>query len=336
MYNGYLDKTMPSEIMRNYLKTQDLMVWQAIDIIEGSPVSITIKLAELKKIRESIRHTTDHEDIESVEVAILRIETALSLLDYEGVFTVEQGYFNYNSKEPVYGLEKVCDTLDKVKKYINEEDKKYPPDAEEYRWYNVEKWIKDKYGDYIQACEYHMVDNEILYIDISDTKSIFELIDIENIESLNLFFLGDLRLPVPFKAGDILEADGYPYGPKFRMIILEVGDNEDCCCVQGLAKNSEGRWESGAVKHGHVSFSYYPKTSSLYSVKVFTGQLADDESILYRVRDYISGKEENGRKLNDNLFSLELLERSKTEVTDDDPSRGVTDEELSAIIDKLK
>ena len=43
MYNGYLDKCMPSEGMRNYLKQQDLWVWEAVDIVISAPVSINGK-----------------------------------------------------------------------------------------------------------------------------------------------------------------------------------------------------------------------------------------------------------------------------------------------------
>ena len=334
LYSGYLDTTMPSEIMRSYLKTQDLMIWQALDIIEGSPVSINIKLKELKKLYESVKYLKEYEDIQRVENAIKRLEMSISLLDYDGIFTVEEAYFNYSSKEPDYGLEKVCANFEKVKEFIDHETIKYPPDIEECRWYNVIKWIKDKYGEYNEICQYYMVEKEILFSDIVNADLI-ENVNTEELETSCMQFLGDLRLPVPFNAGDLLEADGYPYGPKFRMMILEVGDNEDCCCVQGLAKNSEGRWESGAVKHGQVSFSYYPKISSLYSVKRFSGQLTDGESILYKVRDYISGKEENGKKLNDNLYNLEFVERGKSEVTNDDSQSGVTDEELRVLIEKL-
>lgn len=41
MYNGYLDKCMPSEIMRNHLKKQELSEWEAMRIIVGAPVSFS-------------------------------------------------------------------------------------------------------------------------------------------------------------------------------------------------------------------------------------------------------------------------------------------------------
>jgi hypothetical protein len=105
-----------------------------------------------------------------------------------------------------------------------------------------------------------------------------------------------INLPVPFKPGDIVEVDGFPYGPKYRMVIVEIGDNEDCCCLQGLAKNREGYWHVGAVKHGHVSYDTYPQFSPLYTIKTYTDDLVEDERVLYRVKDYIAGDDGKGRR----------------------------------------
>ena len=336
MYNGYLDRCMSSKIMQEYLKDQNLMVWQALDIIEGSPVSVDIKLEELKKIQESIKGTKNTKDLLLVENSIKRVKLAISLLHYEGIFTLEQAFFNYNSKEPDYDLEKVCESFDKVKKFIQSETVTYPPDICECRWYNIKKWIKNKRGDYIETCVYHMVDDEILYIDIFDTKPVLDIIDMESVENPLLHFSGDLQIPVPFKAGDLLEVDGYPYGPKFRMIILEVGDNEDCCCVQGLARNSENRWESGAVKHGFVSFGYYPKVSSLYSARMFNGELGEDEQILYKVRDYIAGNEVNGKKINEKIYNMDFTATRRLELGTSNLLKGVSDEEIIVIIESLE
>ena len=43
-----------------------------------------------------------------------------------------------------------------------------------------------------------------------------------------------LNLPVPFRPGDILTVDCRPFAGPGRCLVLEVGDNRDCCCVQVL------------------------------------------------------------------------------------------------------
>lgn len=117
------------------------------------------------------------------------------------------------------------------------------------------------------------------------------------VELVSVFDAVNLNIPVPFKAGDIIEFDGFPFGPRFRALILKVGDNRDCCCVQGLALNEEGRWTVGAVKHGHVGPQYYPMESLLYSARPYIGELDDKEKVINEISQIIAGKEEIGGKI---------------------------------------
>ncbi len=74
----------------------------------------------------------------------------------------------------------------------------------------------------------------------------------------------DLKLPVPFHADDILTIDCHPSAPVSRAVILEVGDNCDCCCFQALYRNGDGTWGIGAVKHGNVLTNHHsPEISPL-------------------------------------------------------------------------
>ena len=55
----------------------------------------------------------------------------------------------------------------------------------------------------------------------------------------------DVNLPVPFHAGDIVTIDCRPFAPVSHAVILEVGDNCDCCCLQALYYAGNGTWDMG-------------------------------------------------------------------------------------------
>lgn len=332
MYNGYLDKCMPSEAMRNYLKEQDLWVWEATAIITSAPVSINIKLEELKNLKADEASIRDRDSMEDCDNAINIIETALGFLDAEGIFTLEEVKFSYELKKPKWGLRIVCETMDEVKEYIKSEQKFYTPDAKYYRWYDVVKWMKDSTGKYRQASNYYYVENEIMYAFLEDSF-IGKDHDLECL-CYNGLILGELRLPVPFKAGDILEVDGYPFGPKFRMLILEVGDNTDCCCLQGLAKDEKGKWNEGAVKHGTMSWQYNPKLPYLYTAKYFEGKLSKNESILYEISECISGDEERGYRMSNAIYNIKRRYRKNHEW--DWTIRGLTNKEMREAVEAMK
>ena len=87
-----------------------------------------------------------------------------------------------------------------------------------------------------------------------------------------------LNLPVPYRPGDILEIGCAPYVSEPHYCILtEVGD--DCCGVQCLYPGENGRFEFGALKHGHYFSGCFDRRqyiSPLYGAKIYTGELSDE------------------------------------------------------------
>ena len=56
--------------------------------------------------------------------------------------------------------------------------------------------------------------------------------------------------------------------------------------------------DAGALKHSHIyKIRPYDNISPLYSVKRFTGELPEEESILKTVSDYVKGDRERGNKI---------------------------------------
>ena len=315
MYTGYIDRCMPSEMMRDYLKGCRLWAGQTMDLIMYAPVPISIKLEELKKLLEDAE--SDKGDERKSEIAeacrdeIQYIEAVLGCLNMEGVFTLELCEYLESEKDNESWLDGVFARIDDVKEYIREDIRKCKVEPDELKWYFIEKWIKTAEGKYFGACSYVIFRDEIIFADAEKEVLPKDLSDRRI--SHNYCYGENLNVPVPFKAGDLLEFDGFPFGPKCHVLIVDIGDNWDCCCVQGLALNSEGLWDVGAVKHGMVSVSYSPKISYLYSAKPYHGELEPEEQILLKIKDYIGGDSEKGKAVNEAIWTGPMTEEELTE-----------------------
>ena len=299
MYKDYLDKCMPSTVMRDYLKTVDLASWQTVKLIMYAPVSIYTKLDELGKVMTDAEERADAELIEESRNAIKNIELAVEYLSADGVFTIELNEYNEEQHDSVGYFDCVLGSMTEVQEYIRKDIKVCEVWPDELKWYGLEKWIKDDSGRYVSACSYIIFRDEIIYGMVDP-----EFSGMDYVNTYNTYSSCDLNLPVPFKAGDILEFNGFPFGPKSHVLILRVGDNRDCCCLQGLALNNSGLWECGAVKHGMVSINYSPKYSYLYSAAIYNGELPAEEKILQEISDYyIAGDENRGDELYERIWS---------------------------------
>lgn len=93
-------------------------------------------------------------------------------------------------------------------------------------------------------------------------------------------------------------ADAYPFGPKEKFVMLEIGDNQDCCCLQALSRKQDGTWDVGAVKHGMIGDMIYPRISALYTADTYIPNLVDPEdAILDKVSELVAGDEKKGSEL---------------------------------------
>lgn len=138
--------------------------------------------------------------------------------------------------------------------------------------YTITKYVPGGSGQLDEHCTWYLDHKgEIWYFDYAFSRQ-RELKDWEPL----LTYLGDLNLPVPFQPGDIVMADCRPYAPPRRVLILEVGDNCDCCCLQALSIGKDGRLHTGAFKHngflGHREVSHI---SGLYRAARWTGEIRE-------------------------------------------------------------
>lgn len=166
----------------------------------------------------------------------------------------------------------------------------------ELTWFNVEKWSPDGAGRLINEFDYTIVGGDICYCSCN-ALSAREQFEFDTYQ--------DVNLPVPFHAGDIVTVDCHPYAPISHVIVLEVGDNWDCCCFQALHRKDDGTWDIGAVKHGHIFPGHHSSGfSPLYRMTVFHGQLPEEERFLELVSRYLNGDEERGAALWNYIFEL--------------------------------
>ncbi|MBR1853472.1 MAG: hypothetical protein IJ794_10095 [Lachnospiraceae bacterium] len=322
-YNEFIDQFMPSGQMRAYLKTVELWPFQITELIYYSPCPLTEKLEGLRKLyeqAEKMEVCDERNDLlERTANCISNIEDALKCLGVEGVFSIEAGHFDEDSLDTSADFETLCTTVEDVMDYVNELEQNYVESydddsdevAESLRWYDVTKWVKDESGKQKSICNYVIINNEICYSELA--RDYYD----DYMKQISYYSGVDLNLPVPFQVGDIIEVNGYPYGPRIRFLLTTVGDNWDCCCLKGMFRKMDGTWESGIVKHGKISYRDYPGISPLYSAHVYEGTLPEGEQLLYQIRDYLAGDESEAV-----AFEMYRLPCGRP-VTDEDIRRGM-------------
>ena len=181
-------------------------------------------------------------------------------------------------------------------------------DEKELTWFEVEKWLPDGTGKLKNDLDYTIFGTEVCYVVYNNSH---------RWDGPGFSPDRDLNLPVPFHSGDIVTIDCRPSAPVSHAVILDVGDNRDCCCLQALYRNDDGTWDIGAVKHGYVLPNHHlPKISPLYRLASFHGQLPEEERLLERVSWYVNGDEEHGSALWQYIFGL-CDSRKKWTVTEE-------------------
>lgn len=201
----------------------------------------------------------------------------------KSVFSEEKGL------EPYLTWEHIFERIQEYLGYLEDDEK-------ELTWFNVEKWSPDGTGRLKNDYDYTVFGTEVCYV----THNSSPRWDWPGFSTDR-----DLNLPVPFHSGDIVTIDCRPFAPVSHAVILEIGDNRDCCCLQALYHADDGIWDTGAVKHGFI----LPKHTSaglspLYRLSSFRGKLQDEERLLERVSRYLNGDESRGAVLWNYIFSL--------------------------------
>lgn len=281
-YEELIDTFMPSEDMKNHLKTVRLCPFNIMEMMFGSPVSLYIKrewfykLSQIEQIIES--------EVDSINFKIFTFTDAYNEFmcsidaletSYRGIYTVEDCWYDYDICERKAALIGAANDYQSVLTIIDDaiseeldmldEDEKAEKCS---NWFEVKKW-GTKNGNY----SYYFIGNTPIWfekecIEINDKTKLFS----------SLFHFFDsrfLKLPIPYKLGDVIAIDTYPFGPTTPAIIYDIADSGRIIDV--IAKDYKGKWHSGGLLNGDLGRSTYQNDwiSPLYNIRKWTEPLYD-------------------------------------------------------------
>lgn len=287
---------MPAEDLREYLKKEPISDSDMADIIFYSPTSVEKKREALLEL-EKMDFPEEKKQLREYWLKYRpSIEEALKLRESkDAIFIVyEQSIYGdaVDSDEWMHGIFSSYAAAEAFVKKDAEEKK----NEEQMSWYEINLWTQGVNDSYVDTCTYYFIDGELVYTEFDLSNDFYESCTD-----------GELRIPVSYKPGDILIADRYPFGRKEKFVMLQIGDNQDCCCLQALCKKADGTWDVGAVKHGMIGSIGYPKVSVLYTATKYEPDLSiTEELILSKVSKLIDGDEKRGSVIWDKLWVEEI------------------------------
>lgn len=308
-YKKYIDEFMPSDEMRNYLKMQELTPYQIASLIFNSPYSIDQK----KNAFYSLLNETDDSELKALcSNCIENIERAYELLNTDGTFKVISSFVNGVVEINDEGL---FSNYKDVKEFIASDIKECEYKDYDYYSYFVEKWIKNSDGILENVITYYVIKNEICYFKYSPLGDYLKKF-LQGFEPKIRNF--ELNVPTPFKVGDVVEFDGYPFAKITFSLILSTGDNQDCCSLWNLYWADPRTWKTGAVKHGDVGYILRGNeffVSPLYNAKRYDGVLPSTFKIFHEIKQAFGDDEQKYYEL-DSFVS----------------ARGITEDEIQNFI----
>jgi hypothetical protein len=147
----------------------------------------------------------------------------------------------------------------------------------------IEKWFPSPDGGLQNTLSWHISgDGIIWFFDINEEfdKKLADLAD-----SFSGYGLRELTgLPVPFKPGDIVTIDCRPTLPLNYGVISDIGDNRDCCAVQAVHIDENGKLKASALKH---DLHNLPMFTCMLRLQSFNGELPEEFKPLKAVSEYI-------------------------------------------------
>ena len=293
-YRSFLDTFLPSLEMRDYLKGEPMPPGHSmLDLIKGAPVSLE------EKAKWAWREYKAEVEDALFELTIRPGE----------IFTLTDAWYDDDIREQKTSFDAPYLSFCSVISHIREELESSGDEYSGLQWYVLEKWVPGDDRDLKRTYRYWLVKDQVMYF--CDERR------------QDLLF-ADPNLPVPFHVGDLLTIDCRPFAPIKHALLLERGDNCDCCCLQALCLDEKtGLWIIGAVKHRSL-FGQYPLYTPIYRLSRFDGELAPGEQILLSVKKAIGGDDSNGRKLWDSF------QKYRTN------PRGLTDKQLRELVKSLE
>lgn len=317
LYIKAIEKFMPSKRMREYLikNIDNLEKWQVIEMISGAPADIRDKYEMLKELAECETDLDDEKERCTFRFAkdvAKKVIDEFSLKLGEVFLINEWGCDEDELRHKLYGAEPAF-CFDAVIRSIKKEDEYEeltPENIEKATyWYEIEKYIPDENGDLQKANSFMIAPNlEVWFGEYGHIKEKggdkYFADDME--WPADFYSSQHLNLPVPFEVGDIITIDCRPYAPVKHGVLIEKGDNRDCCCVQCAWVTESGNIDIGALKHASVfDDKYFVELSPLYRAETFAGELPENEKLLKSISDFVHRSEEKGKALWNYIYEQE-------------------------------
>jgi len=284
-------KLIESKEIRDYLRTRaDLFysgwkgMYKCAEIVTHAPASIEKKIIILELIAEQVECNPNHfyyEPFNLLKEARIVLFERYNNIPPGTVFQLR--IFKYNELINVYYNE-LFTTFDAALLEIkNHNDDYNNPDRTYFISYSLTKYIPGDDGKMNEYCLWIMnALGEIWYFEYLDT--IYEPDD-----WADMFYCScDLILPVPFKPGDIITVDLRPFAKIGRVLIINTGNNEDCCALQCMAVKPNGKICVTAFNHIYY-FKPYKNIflSGLYRAVCQEGKLSKHEMPLATLSDIL-------------------------------------------------
>lgn len=275
-----------SEEMTDYLSGADLPEEAFADVVVGAPLPLETK-ARYARGEDKVRIEQALRELTLLPGELFSLTDAWYDLDSKDVKTAENGLFLSfeNALSAIRGEQAACG------------DGEEPGDCQ---WYTLKKWVPDGLGSLVNTFAYTLLEDKPIFFRKRRGER-------ENVTLFDDRFGGcipALDLPVPFAVGNVLRVDCRPFFPPLPALLLEKGDNRDCCCLQVLYRDTNGAWRTAALKHGLLlktlsgepCFAGY-RLSPLYRLAKWTGELPSDCARLPEMQKFLNGDEANGKKL---------------------------------------
>ena len=325
---------LPSAAMRRYLAGMPLTKRQISGLICGAPVPLTDKLywMEYLAAKENLLQDIPSESLflmepsaggfmerrmigdsfscqaEQIKLALEELETC-----FEAVFLLIEAWHDEEIDDRKISAGTPFFNAEDALEYIRYDMGSGGEDYSNLCWYELQKWktsidtVSGKIS-YVHSYSYYFLKDRACFFEKpEETRESYVFLP----ESRRYAADGQhLNLPIPFCAGDIVRVDCQPFQPERPAVLLEVGDNTDCCCVQALCRGKNGIWTLGALKHGSMFSNRDCFLSPLYRLEAYQKSLSESDSLLQNIQDFIAGDETRGRILWDKLWKDRLTDKN--------------------------
>ena len=273
--------------MAEYLRNVGgISLYGVLRIITASRSSLEDKIAALRLVSDKLTPIVDTLDEEEREHAneIGHLITAATFAINETTENIPAGTVFILSSYLADRLEEYtpCTNFEAARRLLfkHAEINDYEQDLCNYE---IEKWIPASDGEMQNTIVWYLGHEGTIWL--SEIKS---GIDNDLIELAGFYLDGwgneITTLPVPFRPGDIVTVDCRPHNDICHAVIMELGDNRDCCAVQAIHIDKKWGIRQAALKH---DLHNAPMFSCMFRLAKFTGELPKHEAALSIISEAI-------------------------------------------------